>query len=40
MTNEELAVGIAGKGLPVDRYVPWTPTEIGEDILLREALAI
>ena len=32
--------GIAGKGLPVDRYVPWTPAEIGEDILLREALAI
>lgn len=32
--------GIAGKGLPVDRYVPWTPAEIGEDILLCEALAI
>ena len=32
--------GVAGKGLPVDRYVPWTPAEIGEDILLRAALAI
>ena len=32
--------GIAGKGLPVDRYLPWTPAEIGEDILLREALAV
>lgn len=32
--------GIAGKGLPVDRYIRWTPAEIGEDILLREALAL
>ena len=32
--------GIAGKGLPVDRYVPWTPAEINEDILLREAMTI
>ena len=32
--------GIAGKGLPVDRYIPWTPAEIPEDILLREALEV
>ena len=32
--------GVAGRGLPVDRYVRWTPAEIGEDILLREALAV
>ena len=30
--------GIADKGLPVDRYIPWTPAEIREDQLLRAAL--
>lgn len=32
--------GISGKGLDVDRYIRWTPEEIGEDLLLREALAV
>lgn len=32
--------GIAEKGLPVDRYVPWTPEEIRRDVLLNEALAL
>ncbi len=30
--------GIAEKGLPVDEYIPWTPEEIGEDLLLKRAL--
>lgn len=32
--------GISGKGLPVDRYIPWTHAEIETDILLNEALGI
>lgn len=32
--------GIADKGLPVDRYIPWTPDEIREDVLLQKALSI
>ncbi len=32
--------GTAGKGLPVDRYIRWTPEEIGEDVLLWEALSV
>ena len=31
--------GIAETGLPVDEYIPWTPEEIGEDLLLKKALA-
>lgn len=30
--------GIAEKGIPVDRYIPWTPEEIGKDLILEEAL--
>ena len=32
--------GISEKGLPVDVYVPWTPQEIREDVLLARALEI
>lgn len=32
--------GITDKGLPVDRYIPWSPSEIDKDILLEEALMI
>ncbi len=32
--------GISEKGLPVDRYIPWTPREIQEDVLLNRALEI
>ncbi len=32
--------GISEKGLDVDLYLPWTPEEIGRDILLERALAI
>ncbi len=30
--------GIAETGLPVDEYLPWTPEEIAEDLLLKKAL--
>lgn len=29
--------GISEKGLPVDEYIPWTPKEIREDVLLKRA---
>ncbi len=32
--------GLSGKGVPVDVYVPWTPAECTEDILLAKALAL
>ena len=32
--------GVLGKGLPVDRYVPWTTEELYRDVLLEKALAI
>ncbi len=32
--------GTAGRGLPVDHMIRWTPDEIREDVLLREALAV
>lgn len=32
--------GLAEKGLPVDEYIPWTPAEIGEDLLLKRAMEI
>ena len=32
--------GIAEKGLPVDRYIPWSPAEIREDLLLQAALSL
>ena len=32
--------GISEKGLGVDEYIPWTPGEIGRDILLERALGI
>lgn len=30
--------GISEKGLPVDEYIPWTPAEIGEDLILKRAM--
>ena len=32
--------GIAEKGLPVDRYLPWSPEEIEQDLLLQQALLL
>lgn len=32
--------GVSGRGVPVDLYVPWTPQECGEDILLQKAVAL
>lgn len=32
--------GISEKGLPVDEYIPWTPAEIGEDLILKRAMEI
>lgn len=32
--------GISEKGLPVDEYIPWTPAEIGRDLLLERAMAL
>lgn len=32
--------GISEKGLSVDEYIPWTPDEIGRDLLLERAMAL
>lgn len=32
--------GISEKGLPVDKYIPWTPAEIDQDVLLAHALSL
>ncbi|MBP3519804.1 MAG: hypothetical protein J6J87_00495 [Oscillospiraceae bacterium] len=32
--------GISEKGLPVDEYIPWTPAEIGRDLILERAMAL
>lgn len=32
--------GISEKGLPVDEYIPWTPDEIGRDLLLERAMGL
>ncbi len=32
--------GIFGKGAPVDVYVPWTPAECHEDVILQKALEL
>lgn len=37
---EEVLARHGEKGLEVDLYLPWTPEEIGRDILLERALAI
>lgn len=32
--------GLSGQGVPVDVYVPWTPAECTEDVLLAKALSL
>lgn len=32
--------GVSGKGVPVDVYIPWTPAECTQDVLLETALQI
>lgn len=32
--------GISEKGLPVDEYIPWSPSEIEHDLILERALSI
>ncbi|NCB51665.1 MAG: hypothetical protein EOM54_07285 [Clostridia bacterium] len=32
--------GVSEKGLPVDKYIPWSPAELLEDILLSAALQV